>query len=232
MKVGKAFATISLVIAVVMLLTAPATQGAMVRCMGAKCGGTGAVQLGVTWAFPMQGYDYLYELTVAFGDHINIFQVGTCDGNVFNYTNVAYSPNWAPALLTGGWLDLTPWVIEDHHSAPPVTAHGDYVGTLPGSPGPGPGSAPDGQCPYVVQWAHPAGNAGPATYYFGFNNINEPHDVGGTAGDLTLQTITWDEDWTKRVGMGQGPLHGPVPEPATLTMLALGSLALLRRRRR
>ena len=39
-------------------------------------------------------------------------------------------------------------------------------------------------------------------------------------------------DWSEPVGMGKGPVHGPSPEPATLSLLAVGIGTLLLRKRR
>ena len=151
------------------------------------------------------------------GDHWHVFQVGTCDGTLSNYTGIHHSSNWMLIGGIGGTLVLNPAVAEAHYSGP-WTPHGSIS------------QGPDGQCPYSVMWSIPAGDdSTPDTYYFGFDNLNPPHDVGGTI-YTQLLGYTWDENWLSAVGTGAGPLHGPIPEPATLSLLALGTLAVIRRR--
>jgi hypothetical protein len=216
------------------VMVAGGADAAVVRCMGTACGGTGLPPgilpqpflPGITW-------DYLYEVTVNVGDHLNAFQVGTCDGNIANYGGAMIaSLNWV-TMLAGGPGQLVaplPQFQEPHHT-PPFTPHGGIVGAIPPPGIPGQGSGPDGMCPYVVRWMCPQTQMGSsATFYFGFNNPNMPHDVGGLVGDITLSQIVWDEDWQKAVGTGLGPLHGPIPEPMTLLLLAAGA-CLVRRRR-
>ena len=217
-----------LVVAAVGLLASPA-GAALVKCGGAKCGGTGIPAMlppGVIWPNP-NPTDYLYEVTVMPGDHWHCFQVGTDDGNIANYGGVYESSNWFIIGGQAGALRLNPQLLEAHNHPqfplPPATFTPHGLVSIGG---------PAGNCKYVIQWLIPPGDdSTPDTYYFGFDNVNDPHDVGATI-YTSVFGITWDEDWTKAVGMGAGPVHGPVPEPAAMSLLAVGALALIRRKRR
>jgi hypothetical protein len=219
---------VAAILAAVMIQAGPAV-GATVKCGGAKCGGTGVppgpLPPGVTWPQPSP-VDYLYEVLVMPGDHWHVFQVGTCDGDIRNYGGIYESSNWYAIGGAAGALVTNPIVIESHNHPqfpipPTFTPHG--LVSIGG---------PSGNCPYVVQWLIPPGDDSTAgTYYFGFDNVSEPHDVGATI-YTSLIGFTWDENWSSAVGLGAGPVHGPVPEPVTLSLLALGALAALKRRRR
>lgn len=196
------------------LLLASSVGAALVKCGGTACGGSGtpwALPAGVTW-LPTVPLDYLYEVTIWPGDHWHVFQVGTDDGNLSNYGLISHSSNWGAIGGALGTLVLNPFVPEADIDT--FTPHGAV------SPG------PTGTCPHVVQWRIPAGDDSTAdVYYFGFNNPNPPHDVGGTIYTQILG-FTWDEDWLAPVGFGQGPLHGPfVPEPTTGILLFVAALA-------
>jgi hypothetical protein len=112
------------------------------------------------------------------------------------------------------WLEPAGWthkIVADDPSAhySVATPHGQL------SP------APDGQCSYYVVWSKlesPGVDVG--TYAFGFDSIYPPHNV-------TWYTNASAADWHAAVGMGAGPVHGPIPEPGTMALLAAGGLALL-----
>jgi len=134
--------------------------------------------------------------------------------------------------------------VGDHTGAAPgiyaVDALGNPIGWI-GAPGQ-PGSeqdfdektphgllsgGPTGACPAITLWTGPPITGGP--YYFGHFSEEHSHDVGFTVGTLTGAV---KENWLAPVGMGFGPVHAPIPEPATMTVLAIGALGVLVRRRR
>ena len=77
---------------------------------------------------------------------------------------------------------------------------------------------PDENTLFVVRWTGPA-LAGGNSHWFWFNCASDPHDVGWL-------TSAGNESWTEPVGTGDGPIHGPTPEPMTIALLALGGLTL------
>jgi hypothetical protein len=78
------------------------------------------------------------------------------------------------------------------------------------TPGPGISPGPDGFCPYVIHFkANQKVQGLPnGMWTFGFDNpTTAPHDVGWQA--FEKDKGTFFEDWTKPVGQGLGPVHGP-----------------------
>ncbi len=146
---------------------------------------------------------YIYEVTLGPGESMTAFDVGTCDLSLMNYWNWLQPAGWAPVPFSGS---------EPHIGL--KTPHGMI------SPGPA------GNCAGAVMWTGPA--LGPGTWLFGYDNENRSHDVGWTVSPLANPS---NENWSAPVGMGFGPVHGPLPEPAMLSLLVLGGPALMRRRR-
>ncbi len=82
----------------------------------------------------------------------------------------------------------------------------------------------------VLQWQEDGGGSiSDGVYYFGYNT--EQPLV--TVGFLTSSTVL-NEDWDEPVGQGLGPIHAPVPEPATalLMVVATGAIGVFRRVRK
>ena len=203
----------AVVVAMVLCAATPTTAAVTAVCNGTACGGDGP-------------RDYWYEVTTTQQYDGFEFAAGTADRSEGNYGNsmVAY-------LVGDAWVELddganpggdydTFWGYGpqlDIHA--PKTVHG-------GGP-----VTPNGKSNMVIMWSvytilNPAG-----TYGFGYDNDTDPLDVswffdeGGPPEDAT-------SDWSKVVGMGKGPVHGPLPEPATLALLVLGGLGVLLRGRR
>lgn len=87
-------------------------------------------------------------------------------------------------------------------------------------------------CEIAFGWVNPLPSSDPGTYYFGFDNPHPSHDAGFfTVGwiDDAWEVQTW-EDWSKPVGMGEGPIHILTPEPTSLALLGLGGLFLRKRK--
>ena len=79
---------------------------------------------------------------------------------------------------------------------------------------------------YKIIWT---GNTDPGagTYWFSFNCPEVPEDVGWYIGG------GYSENWSIALANADfGPVHGPLPEPATCALLALGGLVALRRKQR
>lgn len=140
---------------------------------------------------------YTYDVSSLTGQAFSLFYVGTDDGNFNNYANWLMPAGWGAAVLPSSAIQH--WLEK--------TPHG------------GLSMGPAGSCPFMVAWTGPPIAAG----MFGYDNPNRSHDVGWLVGTVPV-TI---ENWAMPVGMGYGPVHGPVPEPGSLLTLAAGALSLL-----
>ena len=188
----------------VLLLAAgsAAAQPIMISCEGTKCGGGG-------------GRLYQYEVLNVSGGAITLtgLLVGTDDLNPANYSN---------------WLNPAPCFVPAVGAGGPAWTTG--VQTPHGINAPGPLRLSAG----AVSWNCPAGFnlANNASAIFGFDNNNASLDMEWFVASAPIAGSTnWGAPVPGPLGVfNVGPVHGPVPEPATLTLLALGGLALLRRR--
>ena len=188
---------------VVALTLAGPADGATVQCIGTESTG---------WGGPL-GQRYCYEVNLAAGDTMTSFNVGDCSGFAIGGCAVVD----AAGNAIPGWGPCAPGQPELHCDV--KTPHGGI------SPG------PFGSCKGGIVWTGPAiaGVAGPI--FLGFNCTLPSHDVGWTLINVA-PGVPGKENWQMPVGMGCGPVHGPIPEPMTLSVLALGAcLSLLRRRR-
>jgi len=181
----------------------------VVNCKGKKCGGLGGPP-------DDQKYDYAYEVIVTGDTKFDWFRVGVLTDDISNIKALnKYSGNLA------GWSFSDPTEY-GHESTDPFTKHNSTNSSPP---------APLWSTNKVVRWSRDYGSdVGAGTYWFVFNSDHDPIDVGFLVEVDDQPVLT--EDWSKPVGMGLGPVHGPVPEPGSLVLLGLGGLGVLRRRKR
>ncbi len=198
-------------VAMVLCTAGSAPAGITVVCNGTECGGSGP-------------RDYFYEVTTTQQYDGFVFNAGTADRDTGNYSNplAAYlvGANWVAMIddpTPGGDYDVCFGYGDQLDIHSPMTAHG-------GGP-----VTPNGKSNMVIAW-FVNGPLPANTYGFGYDNDTDPIDVSWFFVDGPPPDIT--SDWSKVVGMGLGPVHGPSPEPATLSLVAVGIVTLLFRKRR
>jgi hypothetical protein len=155
---------------------------------------------------------YAYDIDSA-GHPMTEFQVGTNDLEIADYTNVLIPPNWQ-------------FAVESVHMG-----HIDDVSTPRGQVSPGP-------CRCLtrgsVRWWTDEPLSAVEAFVFGYDHPWSSEDVGWTLvtspEDPMPNPYVLRENWDAPVGTGLGPVHGPVPEPATLLLLTFGALATLSRK--
>ena len=173
----------------------------LVICNGNICGGGGP-------------RNYFYELIVE-DSTFAYFDVATADGASTHYDR------WMAQYYDVGssaWQDL-PNLSRQllgnicERAGIGMTPHGQIAG-------------PYFPSTWTIYWGWSAVNA--TQYRFGFDNPRLPEDMG-----WTVSGSGWGQqaDWTKAVGWGEGPIHGPsttpVPEPSGILALSGGLLGLL-----
>lgn len=174
-----------------------------VECVGTESAGDGGPN----------GRQYCYKITLGDGFYMDQLLVGTWDTDPNNYTLWEAVDSLGNSL--GGWT----WGL-DTLSQEGWTGHTPHEQFSPG---------PNTTTPAVMYWTS-GSEITDGIFYFGVDNPHSPWDTGFHLEDSLALGL--DEMWTERVSNGAGPVHGPmVPEPATLTLLALGTLTALRRRR-
>jgi hypothetical protein len=200
----------AVVVAMVLCTAGSAPAGITVVCNGngTACGGSGP-------------RDYWYEVTTTQQYEQFHLHVASGDPVVGNYSNMT-----AAKFVGGTWVEMVYrvdydcFVNPDNPAGPfhtPMTLHG-------GGP-----VTPTGNCRSSVDW-NVNGPVPAGKYGFGYDNSTAPMDV---LWDVVYAPHMFvSTDWSKVVGMGQGPVHGPSPEPATLSLLAVGIGTLLLKKRR
>ncbi len=178
------------------------TSGMTITCNGSACGGSGP-------------RDYWYEVTLDQSYSTLVLNVGTGDETLAHYSNW-YAAKWT----AGAWVQLSDYDTLFGWGGPldahtPMTPHG-------GGP-----VTPNTEVGMVTAWfVNISLSAG--TYGFGYDNPTDPMDVGWFI-DSSLDDHYCD--WDQPISVDFGPLHGPVPEPATISLLVIGGIAVLRRRK-
>lgn len=129
--------------------------------------------------------NFFYRVQVPSGgavqvDHVDI---GTDDPNLLHYSSFIMPANWTVSIVSP-----TP-----QHN-PACTTHGNFT-------------SPSGNCPVTLRFDKATGVAQTSNFTLGFNWIGSSgHDVNWIA---SLANSSNFADWTKKVGLGQGPVHGP-----------------------
>lgn len=178
-----------------------------IHCLGTESGGGGLRQ----YQYDVFNGEPVAALTSLF--------VGTDDINPANYGNWLMPAGWTVAIQTEGahiWKNTGL-----------KTPHGQVA-------------PPPGENELTFGWIHWWSVGGQAIQpgqmaSFGFDNDNPSQNVDWFT--TPQGAIPAGANWNSPVGTGtwgiwtDGPVHSPVPEPTSLSLLALGGLALLRRRR-
>ena len=139
--------------------------------------------------------DYYYDVSMGVSEQFTSFGVGVHDPVLAHYGNQLIPAGWSVAVNV-----TAGWEQKDD----PFHAHGVV-------------SPWSGQCPYTIFWLDTSSNP-LQSFGFGFNYNAAPHDTGWFCSGVK-------ENWAMPIGMGQGPVHSPVPEPGPLVVLGWGLIA-------
>jgi hypothetical protein len=182
-----------------------AQPSVLVSCEGTESNGGGLLQ-------------YQYEFKNFGGAPVTIsrFDLGCEDGNLADYLNWLMPQGWNATAGPGGFGWANVGVKTPHGAFAPV---------------------PGGSSAHVVFWDPQ--NVGVVlnpgqTVLFGFDNPNNSENVDWLASNALGGVVgaNWASAVAGPIGVfTDGPIHAPVPEPATLALLALGGAALVRRLR-
>jgi len=137
---------------------------------------------------------YQYEVTAAPGLTFDYWTVGTDDDNLPRYSSWVLPPDWS----------VTRILPVDYMNHGDFTAHG-YVST------------PTGLCPYLIEFQGPPIASG----VFGFAHPGEPHTVEWT---VTTNVGGIRSAFDFPVGLGRGPVHGPMMPPTVEVSIPLTSV--------
>ena len=132
--------------------------------------------------------NFYYRIKVPSGGAVAVDRVdiGTDDGNVAHYSNLIAPTGWTASIVS---------VTKPHDSD--CTVHGVTTGS-------------NGNCTLLMRFSKGTGAAQTSNFDIGFDYVGEAgHDVDWLA---SLTNSSNSADWTKAVGLGQGPVHGPKGE--------------------
>ncbi len=132
--------------------------------------------------------NFYYRVQIPSGGAVQVDRVdiGTDDGNISHYSSFVLPANWTATIVSASPPDN-----------PACTNHGGNTIAA-------------GNCPYNVRFDKGTGVAQTSNFQLGFDYIGSTgHDVNWHA---SLLNSSNSANWTKPVGLGLGPVHGPKGE--------------------
>lgn len=148
--------------------------------------------------------DYFYKVTLGATEQVDYFQVARLVDASYITDIVALN---ASAVPLSGWAGQCDTATEPYTG---FFAHGTTIGATPLT-----------TTPLDVEWS--GSSLGEGVYWFGYNSLL-PMATGGFLASGSATSLS--EDWNEELGQGVGPVHIPIPEPASVLMLGLGGVLI------
>lgn len=169
-------------------------QAATVKCLGADAPGAHeGYTVGTTTR------DLFYEVTLT-DEEIDYFHVG--------WFGCSTATDFVALDSSGTSIG---WSEKFDSGNEPYTGYVDHGET----------TTSIGNTPSLLVWDDGGNSISNGTFYFGYDFECSLVTVGFLAMDFGSTVL--NEDWAEEVGRGLGPVHAPIPEPATAMMLAFGA---------
>jgi hypothetical protein len=136
----------------------------------------------------MANRHYVYEvIPINASNPVDTVEIGTDMSNTNFYSQF---------VLPTGWTLVGTFAIPRAHDIP-FTAHGNVT-------------ASGGQCTHILRFQGPQQTA---SFEIGFNVLDAiPHDVSWKALDNAGATSRGTSSYSFALGLGRGPVHGPISE--------------------